>query len=93
MTTPNGSVSKNWLIGTLTAITLAAGGGWGTYLQAQVTEIKTDQKKDNEQRVRQAEDIAVVKEKLRQVEKSIDEIKVEQRMQTEKLDLLLRRGR
>ena len=96
MTTPglhDRSVSTKWLIGILTTIVLAGGGGWMTFVQAQLSDVKREQQTEKDIRARQAADVEVIKEKVKRLEQDTQEIKSEQRETNRKLDELLRRVR
>lgn len=89
----NGSVSKQWLIGTMTAIILAGGAGWATYMQSEVQAISEEQRKQKDGAGDTKRETAVIKEKVDRLEQDMKEVRGEQKDQSKKLDELLRRVR
>ena len=88
---PNGAVSQKWLLGILTTIILALGGGWMGYVHSQLAAVVADQKKQQESDAGTKRDTAVIREKIERTEQDVKEIKQDQREQGKKLDELLRR--
>lgn len=88
-----GNVTWRWVAATVIGVLVLGMGGWMTTMQAQVSTIQQEQKRDGDTRGKLSSDVEVLKEQVKQLQKSTDEIKVEQRMQTEKLNELLRRSR
>lgn len=86
-------VSKTWLIGILTTISLAGGAGWMAYVHTQIDAIAGEQKKQKDNDAAAKSETAVIKTKVERLEEDIKDVRSEQKDQSKKLDELLRRVR
>lgn len=86
-------VSKNWLIMILTSLVTFAGAGWMSYVQGEIGAVKQQQLQATEQNAQRAQDQAVIKEKVGNLERTTQEIRSDVKEQNKKLDELLRRSK
>lgn len=86
-------VTWKWVAIASVSVIGVAGGGWMTYMQAQVTDIRSKQDDANKNTGQQASDIAVIKEKLRVIEDNQKEQKENAKDVNRKLDELLQKVR
>lgn len=87
------SVTWKWLVGILTTVLVLGAGAWATTMQAQVNDIKQEQRQATKDTGMQAADIAVIKEKLRTIEDRQKEQSEKTNETNRKLDELLNRSR
>ena len=86
-------VTWKWVAIASVSVIGVAGGGWMTYMQAQVTDIRGKQDDAKTSQGHQSEDIAVIKEKLRVIEDNQKEQKENAKDVNRKLDELLQKVR
>ena len=84
-------MSQRWLLGILTMVVLAFGGGWMGYVHTQLAAVVAEQKKQQASDADTKLDTAVIKEKVERTEQDVKDVRQDQREQNKKLDELLRR--
>lgn len=84
-------VTWKWMTATLAGVLVLGAAGWMTAMERRQQGIEADQKAETKERTKQGGDIEVIKERLRTMDRDLQETKEATKESNKKLDELLRR--